>query len=463
MLRAIIGRLPEGIEAGRSRASSPCRPIPTTCSTGSSVRAPTTSTSGSPSKNFEIATLQIDKAKAGHYPTLDLVASYDYVELPRAQRSTSASPTIRQQGTIGVQVAGPDLPGRLRRLDRCARRSRCRTRRGRTSSSRGARRSRWRRPATPASSARSRRSRRSSRRSCRPSRRTSRTCSARKSACARSSTCCNVQQNVYSTRRDLAQAYFNYLIGGLRLKAAIGIADRHRPRGRQPPAARLDVHRERCRQACGASHAHRRSAAPRCAAWNASAASRIRSRRAGSASSAAAASTIAGASATSSAAPAAMRVPCRFGEVEHVRPDERRTARRDRLDQVLAAERQQAAADERDVGRRVVRDELAHRIAEHDVRRPLGTGALLAAPGRTRIRAPRSSSATASKRCGWRGTMTRECAAGQRPRDAARRRSALPRPRASTRRRRSGAPRRTAPRRSRRARLRVGEAPRDRT
>ena len=31
-----------------------------------------------------------------------------------------------------------------------------------------------------------------------------------------------VQQNVYSTRRDLAQAYFNYLIGGLRLKSAIG-------------------------------------------------------------------------------------------------------------------------------------------------------------------------------------------------------------------------------------------------
>ena len=31
-----------------------------------------------------------------------------------------------------------------------------------------------------------------------------------------------VQQNVYSTRRDLAQAYFNYLTGVLRLKAAIG-------------------------------------------------------------------------------------------------------------------------------------------------------------------------------------------------------------------------------------------------
>jgi len=32
----------------------------------------------------------------------------------------------------------------------------------------------------------------------------------------------NVQQNVYSTRRDLAQAYFNYLIAHLRLKAAVG-------------------------------------------------------------------------------------------------------------------------------------------------------------------------------------------------------------------------------------------------
>ena len=32
----------------------------------------------------------------------------------------------------------------------------------------------------------------------------------------------NVQQNVYQTRRDLAQAYFNYIVGMLRLKAAAG-------------------------------------------------------------------------------------------------------------------------------------------------------------------------------------------------------------------------------------------------
>ena len=35
----------------------------------------------------------------------------------------------------------------------------------------------------------------------------------------------NVQQNVFSTRRDLAQAYFNYLIAVLRLKAAVGTLD----------------------------------------------------------------------------------------------------------------------------------------------------------------------------------------------------------------------------------------------
>ena len=32
----------------------------------------------------------------------------------------------------------------------------------------------------------------------------------------------NVQQNVFQTRRDLANAYFQYLIAVLRLKAAIG-------------------------------------------------------------------------------------------------------------------------------------------------------------------------------------------------------------------------------------------------
>ena len=57
--------------------------------------------------------------------------------------------------------------------------------------------------------------------------------SARESRCSRTSLgqevgvrtnldVLNVQQNVFSTRRDLASRYFNYLIGVLRLKAAVG-------------------------------------------------------------------------------------------------------------------------------------------------------------------------------------------------------------------------------------------------
>jgi len=32
----------------------------------------------------------------------------------------------------------------------------------------------------------------------------------------------NTQQNVFQARHDLAQAYFNYLLGVLRLKSAVG-------------------------------------------------------------------------------------------------------------------------------------------------------------------------------------------------------------------------------------------------
>ena len=35
----------------------------------------------------------------------------------------------------------------------------------------------------------------------------------------------NTQQNVYQARHDLAQAYFNYLLGVLRLEAAVGTLD----------------------------------------------------------------------------------------------------------------------------------------------------------------------------------------------------------------------------------------------
>ena len=60
------------------------------------------------------------------------------------------------------------------------------------------------------------------------------------------------------------------------------------------------------------------------------------------------------------------RLVGRLQEIERVRTDERRRAHGDWLDQVVTAQRQQAAADERDVGRGVVAAQFSQRIAEHD-------------------------------------------------------------------------------------------------
>ena len=82
----------------------------------------------------------------------------------------------------------------------------------------------------------------------------------------------NVQQNVFSTRRDLAEAYFNYLIGVLRLKPAVGtlteqdVEDINRQLRGLTGAGTRAASVRMTGASCGASHAHRRSPAPRCAA-----------------------------------------------------------------------------------------------------------------------------------------------------------------------------------------------------
>ena len=58
-----------------------------------------------------------------------------------------------------------------------------------------------------------------------------------------------------------------------------------------------------------------------------------------------------------------------LGEVEGVRTHHHRAAAGRRLDQVLAAERREAAAEQGDVGERVAGRHLAHRVAEPDVGR----------------------------------------------------------------------------------------------
>ena len=171
-------------------------------------------------KNFEIATLQIDKAKAGHYPTLDLVASYGYVNSAGASISLGFT-NSSTQGIIGVNLAVPLYQGGF--VDSQVRQALALQDRARQDLE-FARRTAFTLAQTgytgvvsSVASVKAFEQALVSAESAYQSNVLGQEVGVRTFLDV-----LTVQQNVYSTRRDLAQAYFNYLIGGLRLKAAIG-------------------------------------------------------------------------------------------------------------------------------------------------------------------------------------------------------------------------------------------------
>ena len=195
----------------------------------------------------------------------------------------------------------------------------------------------------------------------------------------------NQQQQVFQTRFNIAQSYYNYIINALKLKQSVGTLSDEDVEKINRDLARLERTRVR---GCGASHATSRSRgavvrgmererggapSPRGAARSAKQRRdrrrpahrhrRLRARRRPRARSAVASAKL------------NMCGPTSVG-----------SSGADRLDQVLPAERKQAAADERDVGGRVVARHLAHRVAEHDFDVG-GHGRVAAAQARTARRA----------------------------------------------------------------------------
>ncbi len=169
--------------------------------------------------NFEIAKLEVDRARGGHYPTVDLVGSYTAQGANAAVTSTVSSDS--RTGTIGVQVNVPIYQGgfvdsRVREAIALQEKSR--------QDLEAARRAALFAAQTGFSGINS----------------ASASVKAFEQAVVSAESALasnivgqevgvrtfldvlNVQQNVYSTRRDLADAYFKYLIGLLRLKAAVG-------------------------------------------------------------------------------------------------------------------------------------------------------------------------------------------------------------------------------------------------
>jgi len=172
-------------------------------------------------RNLDIATLQIDKAKAGHYPTLDLIASYNYANYSGAAINLGVS-NYSTTGTIGVQVAVPIYQGGF--VDSTVRQAIALQDKARQDVE-FARRTAFTLAQTgytgvvsSVASVKAFEQALVSAESAYQSNVLGQEVGIRTFLDV-----LNVQQNVYSTRRDLAQAYFNYMIGWLRLKASIGV------------------------------------------------------------------------------------------------------------------------------------------------------------------------------------------------------------------------------------------------
>jgi outer membrane protein len=169
--------------------------------------------------NHDIATLEVERAKAGHYPTLDLVGSYG-AQGSSAAVNTSVSSDSRS-GLIGLQFAVPIYQGgAIESRVREAVALKEKTRQDLESARRAAlfnAQNGFSGVNSAVASVRAFEQALVSAQTAYDSNKLGLEVGVRTNLDV-----LNVQQVVYSTRRDVAQSYFNYLTGYLRLKAATG-------------------------------------------------------------------------------------------------------------------------------------------------------------------------------------------------------------------------------------------------
>jgi len=169
--------------------------------------------------NFDIARLEVDRARAGHYPTVDLVGSYTAQGANAAVSSSIASDS--RTGIIGLQLNVPIYQGgftesRIREAIALQEKSRQDLESARRTALFTAQTG-FAGVTSAAASVRAFEQAVVSAESALASNIVGQEVGVRTFLDV-----LNVQQNVYSTRRDLADAYFKYLVGLLRLKASVG-------------------------------------------------------------------------------------------------------------------------------------------------------------------------------------------------------------------------------------------------
>jgi outer membrane protein len=217
-LRAIIGRAPgdlrrlgPGFEPQLPQPDSPDYWVDRALANNIQVRVA--------QYNYDIAALEVERQRAGHLPTVDLVASYS---AQAANASTNSNVAIDQrQGTVGLAFTVPIYQGgfvnsKVREaiaLQDNARQNLEAARRNALFSAQTG----YAGVTSAAASVKAFEQALVSAQVAYESNRTGQEVGVRTNLDV-----LNTQQVVFQTRRDLAQAYFNYIIGVLRLKSAIG-------------------------------------------------------------------------------------------------------------------------------------------------------------------------------------------------------------------------------------------------
>jgi outer membrane protein len=217
-LRAIIGRNPPEL---KRLGTSFEPPLPTPDSLDYWVQQALTDNIGVKiaQYNSDIATLEVDRQRAGHLPTLDLVGSYN------AQGSNgtvlSGVDSNSRQGVIGLALNVPIYEGgyvnsRVRQaiaLQDSARQNLELARRNALSNAQIG----FTGVTSAVASIKAFQQALVSAQTAYESNKTGQEVGVRTNLDV-----LNTQQSLFQRRRDLAQAYFNYLIGVLRLKSAVG-------------------------------------------------------------------------------------------------------------------------------------------------------------------------------------------------------------------------------------------------
>jgi outer membrane protein len=217
-LRAIIGRAPgelrrlgPGFEPQLPQPDSPDYWIEKALANNIQVRVA--------QYNYDIAALEVERQRAGHLPTVDLVGSYN-VQAANASSNSNVAIDSRQ-ATIGVALNVPIYQGgfvnsKVREaiaLQDNARQNLEAARRNALFSAQTG----YAGVTSAAASVKAFEQALVSAQVAYESNRTGQEVGVRTNLDV-----LNTQQVVFQTRRDLAQAYFNYIVGVLRLKSAIG-------------------------------------------------------------------------------------------------------------------------------------------------------------------------------------------------------------------------------------------------